>query len=173
VRQLPNPQLAHGDLLVQIARAGVCGSDVAVFLGERPATYPLVMGHEVIGYVVERQFGARSTCAGCDRAKHSVWAVRCLPARSHEFPDPGDIELSTFVNGERRQHSRTSSLIWPVSYLLSFLSERTTRMPGDIVSTGTPASVGHADGRYLRPGDSITIRVSGVGELTNVVAGSR
>jgi len=90
-----------------------------------------------------------------------------------EFPDPDDIELTTFVNGEQRQHSRTSSLIWPVSYLLSFLSERTTLMPGDIVSTGTPAGVGHAEGRYLRPGDSVTIRVTGVGALTHVVTGPR
>jgi 2-keto-4-pentenoate hydratase/2-oxohepta-3-ene-1,7-dioic acid hydratase in catechol pathway len=94
----------------------------------------------------------------------------CL-ATLDEFANPDDIELTTLVNGEPRQHSRTSSLIWPVSYLLSFLSARTTLMPGDIVSTGTPAGVGHAEGRYLSPGDSITIRVAGVGELTNVVTG--
>jgi 2-keto-4-pentenoate hydratase/2-oxohepta-3-ene-1,7-dioic acid hydratase in catechol pathway len=92
----------------------------------------------------------------------------CL-ATLDEFANPDDIELTTFVNGEQRQHSRTSSLIWPVSYLLSFLSERTTLMPGDIVSTGTPAGVGHAEGRYLKAGDTITIRVAGIGELTNVV----
>jgi 2-keto-4-pentenoate hydratase/2-oxohepta-3-ene-1,7-dioic acid hydratase in catechol pathway len=60
-----------------------------------------------------------------------------------------------------------------VSYLLSFLSARTTLVPGDIVSTGTPAGVGHAEGRYLGPGDSITIRIAEVGELTNVVADRR
>jgi 2-keto-4-pentenoate hydratase/2-oxohepta-3-ene-1,7-dioic acid hydratase in catechol pathway len=87
-----------------------------------------------------------------------------------EFESPDDIELTTFVNGEQRQHSRTSSLIWPVAYLLSFLSERTTLMPGDIISTGTPAGVGHAEERYLKPGDTITIHVTGVGELTNIVA---
>jgi 2-keto-4-pentenoate hydratase/2-oxohepta-3-ene-1,7-dioic acid hydratase in catechol pathway len=86
-----------------------------------------------------------------------------------EFPNPDDIELDTFVNGERRQHSRTSTLIWPVSFLLSFLSARTTLLPGDIVSTGTPAGVGHAEGRYLHSGDSVSIRVTGVGELTNTV----
>jgi 2-keto-4-pentenoate hydratase/2-oxohepta-3-ene-1,7-dioic acid hydratase in catechol pathway len=90
-----------------------------------------------------------------------------------EFAALDDIELTTIVNGEQRQHSRTSTLIWPVNYLLSFLSARTTLMPGDIVSTGTPAGVGHAEGRYLGPGDSITIRVSGVGELTNSVVGPR
>jgi 2-keto-4-pentenoate hydratase/2-oxohepta-3-ene-1,7-dioic acid hydratase in catechol pathway len=99
----------------------------------------------------------------------------CGPCLStlDEFASPDDIELTTFVNGHQRQHSRTSSLLWPVSYLLSFLSERTTLMPGDLVSTGTPAGVGHAEGRYLGPGDSIAIRVMGVGELTNVVAGPR
>ena len=86
-----------------------------------------------------------------------------------EFMSPDDIELTTLVNGEQRQHSRTSSLIWPVAYLLSFLSDRTTLMPGDIVSTGTPAGVGASEARFLGPGDSITIRVTGVGELTNVV----
>jgi 2-keto-4-pentenoate hydratase/2-oxohepta-3-ene-1,7-dioic acid hydratase in catechol pathway len=90
-----------------------------------------------------------------------------------EFASPDDIELTTLANSQQRQHSRTSSLIWPLSYLLSFLSDRPTLLPGDIVSTGTPAGVGHADGQYLRPGDSITVRVEGVGELTNVVAGPR
>jgi 2-keto-4-pentenoate hydratase/2-oxohepta-3-ene-1,7-dioic acid hydratase in catechol pathway len=86
-----------------------------------------------------------------------------------EFASPDDVELTTWVNGQQRQHSRTSSLIWPVASLLSFLSARTTLMPGDIVSTGTPSGVGHAEGRFLQPGDSITIRVTGVGDLTNVV----
>jgi 2-keto-4-pentenoate hydratase/2-oxohepta-3-ene-1,7-dioic acid hydratase in catechol pathway len=86
-----------------------------------------------------------------------------------EFPNPDDIELTTIVSGVQRQHSRTTTLIWPVGELLSFLSARTTLEPGDIISTGTPAGVGHAEGRYLAPGDSITIRVTGVGELTNSV----
>lgn len=87
-----------------------------------------------------------------------------------EFANPDDIELTTFVNGQQRQHSQTSTLIWPVGFLLSFLSGRTTLLPGDIVSTGTPAGVGHAESRYLKAGDSITIRVGGVGDLTNVVS---
>jgi 2-keto-4-pentenoate hydratase/2-oxohepta-3-ene-1,7-dioic acid hydratase in catechol pathway len=86
------------------------------------------------------------------------------------FENPDDIELTTLVNGEQRQHSRTNSLIWPVSFLLMFLSQRTTLMPGDIISTGTPAGVGHAEQRYLKAGDTVTIRVTGVGELTNTVS---
>jgi 2-keto-4-pentenoate hydratase/2-oxohepta-3-ene-1,7-dioic acid hydratase in catechol pathway len=89
-----------------------------------------------------------------------------------ELASADDIELTTLVNGEQRQHARTSSLIWPVPYLLSFLSSRTTLLPGDIVSTGTPSGVGLAESRFLKPGDLVTIRVTGVGELNNPVVGS-
>jgi 2-keto-4-pentenoate hydratase/2-oxohepta-3-ene-1,7-dioic acid hydratase in catechol pathway len=88
-----------------------------------------------------------------------------------ELASADDIELTTLVNGEQRQHARTSSLIWPVPYLLSFLSSRTTLVPGDIVSTGTPSGVGLAESRFLKPGDLVTIRVTGVGELHNAVVG--
>lgn len=68
------------------------------------------------------------------------------------------------VNGERRQHSSTRELIFPIPQLLSFISSIMTLLPGDIVSTGTPSGVGP-----LTPGDRVTIKVEGVGELTNPV----
>ena len=68
------------------------------------------------------------------------------------------------VNGERRQHSSTRELIFPIPRLLSFISSIMTLLPGDIVSTGTPSGVGP-----LTPGDRVTIKVEGVGELTNPV----
>ena len=52
VRELPDPEPARDEVVVHIARAGICGSDVAVFTGERQVEYPLVMGHEAVGYVV-------------------------------------------------------------------------------------------------------------------------
>ena len=86
-----------------------------------------------------------------------------------EFASPDHIELTTLVNGQQRQHSRTSWLIWPVATLLSFLSARTMLMPVDIVLTGMPSGVGQAEGRLLQPADSITVRITGPGDLTNVV----
>jgi 2-keto-4-pentenoate hydratase/2-oxohepta-3-ene-1,7-dioic acid hydratase in catechol pathway len=69
-----------------------------------------------------------------------------------------------FVNGQRRQSSSTSHLIFPIEHLVEFITFVMTLEPGDIISTGTPEGIGPLD-----HGDSVTIKVEGVGELTNPV----
>lgn len=69
-----------------------------------------------------------------------------------------------FVNGERRQHSSTSNLIFSIEFLIEYISFVMTLEPGDIISTGTPSGVGP-----IVPGDVVTVRVEGVGELSNPV----
>ena len=68
------------------------------------------------------------------------------------------------VNGQTRQSSSTSHLIFPIDHLVEFITFVMTLEPGDIISTGTPAGIGP-----LVHGDSVTVRVEGVGELTNPV----
>lgn len=87
-----------------------------------------------------------------------------------EYDDPDDIGLTTTVDGEVRQRGRTDDLVFPVPFLLAFLSRHTTLEPGDVVSTGTPAGVGEVDGRFLRPGSVVDIRVERVLPLVNPVA---
>ena len=60
-------------------------------------------------------------------------------------------------------------MIFGVGELLEFLTARVTLLPGDIVATGTPEGVGDVDGRYLVPGDVVSIELEGVGVLTNPV----
>jgi 2-keto-4-pentenoate hydratase/2-oxohepta-3-ene-1,7-dioic acid hydratase in catechol pathway len=69
-----------------------------------------------------------------------------------------------WVNGQRRQSSSTAHLIFPVDVLIEFISFVMTLEPGDIISTGTPSGIGP-----LAAGDSVTVKVEGVGELTNPV----
>jgi 2-keto-4-pentenoate hydratase/2-oxohepta-3-ene-1,7-dioic acid hydratase in catechol pathway len=69
-----------------------------------------------------------------------------------------------FVNGQRRQSSSTRHLIFPIEHLIEFITFVMTLEPGDIVSTGTPEGIGP-----LAAGDTVTVRVEGVGELTNPV----
>jgi 2-keto-4-pentenoate hydratase/2-oxohepta-3-ene-1,7-dioic acid hydratase in catechol pathway len=77
------------------------------------------------------------------------------------------VDVEGWVNGVRRQASNTRELIFPIDALVAFVSSIMTLLPGDIISTGTPAGVGP-----LRPGDVVTVKVAGVGALTNpVVAG--
>jgi 2-keto-4-pentenoate hydratase/2-oxohepta-3-ene-1,7-dioic acid hydratase in catechol pathway len=90
-------------------------------------------------------------------------------ATPDEYADPDDIGLQTVVDGVVRQDTRTSDLLFPVPYLVSWLSRYTTLWPGDVISTGTPAGVGHPEGRYLQPGSTVEVRVEGVLPLVNTV----
>lgn len=77
---------------------------------------------------------------------------------------PDDLRVTGTVNGVVRQDSRTRELIFPVARLVSTISHIMTLLPGDIVSTGTPAGIGP-----LHPGDEVIVTVEGVGALRNVV----
>jgi 2-keto-4-pentenoate hydratase/2-oxohepta-3-ene-1,7-dioic acid hydratase in catechol pathway len=76
--------------------------------------------------------------------------------------DPRSVE--GFINGERRQGSTTAQLIFPIDLLVEYITFVMTLEPGDIISTGTPSGVG-----ALHAGDVVTVRVEGVGDLTNPV----
>ena len=78
--------------------------------------------------------------------------------------DPSDLELTTTVNGEVKQQSRTSLLLHDVTELVCYVTAVMTLLPGDILLTGTPAGVGP-----LVHGDRVTVSIQGIGELTNPV----
>lgn len=78
--------------------------------------------------------------------------------------DPGDLLIQSYLNGERRQSSRTSQLIFNVHELVSFISGIMTLEQGDLIITGTPAGIGP-----MKPGDEIEVRIEGIGSLKNRV----
>jgi 2-keto-4-pentenoate hydratase/2-oxohepta-3-ene-1,7-dioic acid hydratase in catechol pathway len=80
-----------------------------------------------------------------------------------------DFRLTTRVNGELRQDDRTSRLIFPFRYLISYISTFTTLVPGDIIVTGTPTGAGARfdPPRYLKPGDVVEVEAEGIGCLRN------
>lgn len=80
--------------------------------------------------------------------------------------DPHDREMTTHINGERRQHDTTASMFIQPREIVSFLSERFTFRPGDVISFGSPANPGLVD-----PGDEIEIQYAGLGTLRNTIAG--
>lgn len=86
-----------------------------------------------------------------------------------EIADPHNLDIQMEINGEILQNSNTRELIFKIPDLVAYLSSVFTLEPGDIVSTGTPAGVGMARDpqRFIRPGDRMTVRISGIGELTN------
>ena len=86
--------------------------------------------------------------------------------------EPVDLELETLVNGERRQHARTSDLLFGLPELVEAASRATTLQPGDLICTGTPGGVGHPTGSFLAAGDVVEVSIEGLGRLRNrVVSG--
>jgi 2-keto-4-pentenoate hydratase/2-oxohepta-3-ene-1,7-dioic acid hydratase in catechol pathway len=88
-----------------------------------------------------------------------------------EIADPHSLDIQLEIDGEILQNSNTRELIFKIPDLIAFLSSVFTLEPGDIVSTGTPAGVGVARNpqRFLRPGEEVTVRIPGIGELLNPV----
>ena len=88
-----------------------------------------------------------------------------------EVPDPHDLDIQLTLNGEVRQKSNTSNLIYRIPYLIANLSETMTLLPGDIISTGTPGGVGMYSSPqvFLKPGDAMAVTISRLGTLTNSV----
>ncbi len=88
-----------------------------------------------------------------------------------EAGDPGDLRLRTWVNGELRQDSRTSDLIFGCQALVDFISQTCTLRPGDLILTGTPSGVGVGldPPQFLHSGDEIRIEIERLGVIQHIV----
>lgn len=86
-----------------------------------------------------------------------------------EFTLPLDLAISTWVNGELRQNSRTSEMLFSIPEVLATVSATVPLEVGDVVLTGTPAGVALGTGKYLRAGDVVEIEVEGLGRLRSEV----
>lgn len=86
-----------------------------------------------------------------------------------QIPDPQKLEIATHVNGERRQHSNTSDMIFSCAQIVSYCSRHMTLVPGDVIYTGTPQGVilGYPEDKraWLKAGDSVVTEVEQCGTL--------
>lgn len=89
-----------------------------------------------------------------------------------EVPDPQSLRLRTWVNGELRQDSNTSNLVFGCDELIAFIGQTCTLRPGDLILTGTPAGVGQGmdPPRYLQSGDVVRVEVETLGAIEHRVA---
>jgi len=129
--------------------------------------YGWTIGNDVTGRELQRRHGQWFKGKSLDRScPLGPWIV---PA---DELDASDLEIRLWVNGEQRQGSRTSKMIFDVREILHQLSAGFTLLPGDVVMTGTPEGVGYAmePPRVLKAGDLVEIEVEGIGRLANPVA---
>ena len=83
--------------------------------------------------------------------------------------DVGKVAIQSWVNGELRQDGNSSDLLWPVDEILFRSAAIMRLLPGDIISTGSPAGVALESGKYLSEGDLVRVAVEGIGSLENRV----
>jgi len=92
-------------------------------------------------------------------------------ATADNIPDPAALTIVTRVDGEVRQHTSTGDMVFSVPYLVSYISTFCALRPGDLISTGSPsgAAAGFDPPRWLTPGQTVEIEISGIGTLRNQV----
>ena len=90
-----------------------------------------------------------------------------------DIPDPQVLDISTYINGERKQFNNTGQMLYKVAQVIQYISAIITLEPGDLISTGTVSGVGNTTGTYLKAGDKVEIEISQIGVLRNKVANSK
>lgn len=117
----------------------------------------------------QKEFGGSQWCRG--KTFDTFCPLGPCIVTKDEIPDPNNLPIRTSVNGEVLQDWTTKDMIFDVPSLIEFLSGSTTLLPGTVILTGTPHGVGMArtPPRWLQAGDTVTIAIGGIGELTNPV----
>jgi 2-keto-4-pentenoate hydratase/2-oxohepta-3-ene-1,7-dioic acid hydratase in catechol pathway len=89
-----------------------------------------------------------------------------------EVGDVTLLELETKINGETRQKALVSNLIFDIPTLIETMTRTMTLLPGDIIATGTPdgVGIGFKPPKYLTKGDTMSVSITGLGELNNTIA---
>jgi 2-keto-4-pentenoate hydratase/2-oxohepta-3-ene-1,7-dioic acid hydratase in catechol pathway len=148
--------------------------ELGVVIGTRCRHVRREAAHRVIaGYVVVNDFSVRDIqhrsgqwTLGKSFDTHGVIGPWIVTA---EELDPHVLGLRTMVNGEIRQSSNTSNLIFDCFAQIEIISGICTLEPGDIIATGTPGGVGMAFGKMLVPGDTVRVEIEGIGAIENRV----
>ncbi len=166
----PTSVIGHGEAIVyptHMSRRVDYEGELSVVIGRRAKDVAEEEAHHyILGYTCFNDVTAR------DLQKKDIQYTRAKgfdtfapmgPWIETEI-DPDDVMIETCLNGERRQHTSTSDMIFPVRRLVSFISHVMTLLPGDVIATGTPSGVGK-----IKPGDRIEIKIEGIGTLVNTV----
>jgi 2-keto-4-pentenoate hydratase/2-oxohepta-3-ene-1,7-dioic acid hydratase in catechol pathway len=92
-----------------------------------------------------------------------------LPAGAH------GLGIRTRLNGELLQNGNTADMVFPAARIVALLSEVMTLLPGDVIATGTPSGVGHArrPQLWMKPGDTVSCEIDGIGTLSNPIVDAR
>lgn len=165
------PKVAPGQVDYECELAVVIGR--AAKNVSRDAALDYVLGYTCANDVSARRWqkegGGRQWCRG--KSFDTFCPLGPYLVTPDDIPNPNDLKIQTVINGQTMQDGTTSDMIFDVPALISFLSEGMTLLPGTVILTGTPQGVGFTRNPpvFLKAGDTVTIRIEGIGELSNPV----
>jgi len=133
----------------------------AKLLGDDDSTEDYILGYTCFNDVTARDLQQKD--GQFTRAKSFDTFASVGPCIATDV-DPSQIRLKTFLNGKLRQSASLKNLIFPIPFLVRFISRIMTLTPGDIITTGTPAGIGP-----MSPGDKVDVQIEGIGTLSNTV----
>lgn len=165
--------IGPGEAIVLPAGAGRVDheAEAGIVIGRRASRVPeeqardYILGITCVNDVTARELQRRDVQYTRAKGFDTFAPIGPCIATGLAYDGEQGLTVEGLVNGTRRQASSTRELIFSIHRLVAFISSVMTLLPGDIISTGTPAGIGP-----LSAGDIVTVRVEGVGELTNPVA---
>ncbi len=176
-------------LIPPIAKGVDWEGELAVVIGRKAKgvkardALKYVAGYTVMNDVSERKLQIKKRTDSRERDEwfdwlNGKWLDTFAPqgpwiVTSDEITNPQKLDISTYVNGERKQHNNTGQMLYPVVKIIEYISAIITLEPGDLISTGTISGVGNTTGTYMKPGDKVEIEISDIGRLRNTVAASK
>lgn len=151
--------------------------ELAFIIGKRCRHVPVERAHEVIaGYTIAndvsvRDWQFRSPTFTVGKSFDTCGPLGPWLVTSDEIADPHNLAIKTWVDGELRQNSNTRYMLFNCYEMVAYLSQAMTLEPGDVISTGTPSGVGvKMEPRgYLKPGQTVSVEIEGLGKLSNPV----
>lgn len=177
--RLPASQVGHLQPLVRpsVSEQLDYEGELAVIIGRAGRHIPRTRAFEhVAGYSIYNEASVRDW----QKHTHQFTAGKNFTATGafgpwlvtrDEIPDPGELTLTTRLNGKVVQHASVSQLIFPIDELIAYISTITELVPGDVLVTGTPGGVGgtRTPPLWMRPGDVVEVEIPRIGVLRNPI----
>ena len=176
-------------LIPPVAQAVDWEGELAVVMGRRAKgvkakdALKYVAGYTVMNDVSERKLVIKKRSSnrpmdGWFDWLNGKWLDTSAPqgpwiVTTDEIRNPQDLNISTYINGVRKQHNNTGQMLYPIADIIEYISTIITLEPGDLISTGTISGVGSTTGNFMKSGDRVEIEISKIGVLRNTVAASK